>query len=480
MTIDLPNLTPDVYRRNAFRILGVPTSTSFRAITKREQRLNTAIEMTDNDAIRDLTIGNLMGLPDEPLVRLSSNRLGDPHQRLVDELFWLRTSEDEESTFQRLRERQPESIIDLLTQWEIIEESGEGDDALRATHNLAVFHHMLAIEIEIQIDRHLKSTDYHAASLQALKRLADYSWQISLPRWRAVLETEQTWTWLHERAIKIDKRRLKPGDVESIRQDAHSALLVIMAQFMARHANAGQAAEVDRIQAIVRKSGFDDASLDRARQNAVAPDIADMDNRITAFSDRLKTDKTGLKQATSQLLDAIEPKIKALRLLLNKRDAKLTALENSFATAANNGQIAHWNKEKDDDFSLVVLNRIRPYAHSTQLLTRIDVDIENTQCMFCKKNAKRLSSSCSVNMYRIVDVQPVLSRYTLRTQTISVPRCDACARKGLTRGVEQHQLVKGERDAGWKIGREPSQEDLRAAFRAVPLSDIDNPLGRLR
>src|SRR5260370_26480013 len=102
MTIDLPNLTPDFYRRNAFRILGVPTSTSFKAITKREQRLNTAIEMNDNDAIRDLTIGNLMGLPDEPLVRLSSNRLGDPHQRLVDELFWLRTSENEESTFQRL------------------------------------------------------------------------------------------------------------------------------------------------------------------------------------------------------------------------------------------------------------------------------------------------------------------------------------------------------------------------------------------
>src|SRR5262249_44162686 len=148
-----------------------------------------------------------------------------------------------------------------------------------------------------------------------------------------------------------------------------------------------------------------------------------------------------------------------------KSSTKLAALENAFATVANNGQIAHWNQDKDDDFSLAVLNRIRPYVHSTQLLARIDVDIENTQCMFCKKNARRPSSSCGVKMDRLARRPPARGACGLRPQRVPEARCEACARTRLARGVARHRLRDTGRDAGWKIGSWPSHDEIRAAFR---------------
>ena len=456
-------LGPDLYRRNAFRILGLSTVSSFKTVTRREQSLNTAIEMQDNDAIKQLVIGSFMGLPDEPTVRSSSNRLGDPHQRLIDELFWLPPRNDDDDIGQRLRQSRPEGVVDLLTEWEIAEESAEEDIANRATHSLAVFHHMLAIEIEAQIDEELRG-DQNPAKLQALKKIAEYSWNAALPRWRAILASEQTWKWLHDRAVAIDKRRLKPADVEAVQRGAEAALAGIMVEFMVRAANKQRTAEIERVRSIVQKSGFSGELLDTVVRGAVGPAIEDLDSQVAAFATRLGTDKTGIKQRTLQLLDELEPKITAFRMLLDKNDPKLTALEDSFASAANNGQIAHWNQEKDDEFSFEVLKRIKTYVHSPQLLSKIDLDIESTLCFFCKERVRKQSSSYDVSMWRISDVQPRTGNYSLGTQTIKVSRCEHCARSNQSRGIDQHREVKKESAVGWRMGLRPSQDEVRAAF----------------
>ncbi len=465
MASDSVDLPMDLYRRNAFRMLGLSTEASFRAIKRREQKFNTAIEMGESDAVAQLIVGTFMGLPDEPAVRLSSSRLGDPYQRLIDELFWLRFSDDDEATVQRLHSRDPDSIVDLLTAWETVEESADENAALQATHNLAVFYHMLAIEIEHKIEAERNGAKSVAARLKALQSISGYCWAVALPRWRAVLSADATWKWLHERAPKIDKRRLTREDVEAIRREAESAVLGILVNFMIPAANRGWNEEVERLRLIARKAGFDDKLLAATARDIVGARIDEIVAQITASVTRMEAEKAAAKAITSQLIEELEPKIKAFRLVLDKNDTRLVALEDSFSTAANKGQIIQWNENHDDEFSLNVLRRIKPYVHSPQLTARIDEDIENTLCFFCKEGARRKSSACEVKMWRITNVEPLFGRYGLSTCSIQVPRCEVCAGKGTSRGSEQHNLVQRQKASGWRIGSSPSQEDIRAAFR---------------
>ncbi|MET4927006.1 hypothetical protein P3L51_32415, partial [Streptomyces sp. PSRA5] len=75
---------PQMYRRNSFRITGLPTSADRRTVRQRQQRITPALELG-----ADVDLGHSLPVRLDDVRGAFDRILGDPRRRLVDELFWL-------------------------------------------------------------------------------------------------------------------------------------------------------------------------------------------------------------------------------------------------------------------------------------------------------------------------------------------------------------------------------------------------------
>src|SRR4051812_26186182 len=75
--------TPQLYRRNAFRITGLPTDADARTVRRRQQKVNAALQVG-----ADVDLGHDLPVDATEVARAFEVVLGDPRRRLVDELFW--------------------------------------------------------------------------------------------------------------------------------------------------------------------------------------------------------------------------------------------------------------------------------------------------------------------------------------------------------------------------------------------------------
>ncbi|MGW6508681.1 hypothetical protein ACWGCP_14190 [Streptomyces niveus] len=75
---------PQMYRRNSFRITGLPTSADRRTVRQRQQRITPALELG-----ADVDLGHSLPVRLDDIRGAFDRILGDPRRRLVDELFWL-------------------------------------------------------------------------------------------------------------------------------------------------------------------------------------------------------------------------------------------------------------------------------------------------------------------------------------------------------------------------------------------------------
>ncbi|MGQ9854213.1 MAG: hypothetical protein ACUVTG_12545 [Candidatus Oleimicrobiaceae bacterium] len=190
---------PEIYRRNAFRVLGLSVEATPREISQHTQRLQMMQKYSTNTAPK-IPLA-LDPPPDEYAIREAVHKLNDPEKRLIDELFWFWPHQLGESKADQALALLTGSDIDCAVErWRQMEESSE---AYVSMHNLAVLFHCLALDLEqVALSRKLNQKE-----LETLQK----HWEYAFGRWKVVLDHEPFWSRLTARIRALKDPRLTTG-----------------------------------------------------------------------------------------------------------------------------------------------------------------------------------------------------------------------------------------------------------------------------
>jgi tetratricopeptide (TPR) repeat protein len=165
-------------RANAFRVLSLPADAELKKIFRQRDRILVAIELGELQGIREFNLFPLSDLAKEEVLE-AVHRLELPDDRLIEELFWV---------------HEMESRGDLV-EGRIVALRGAADgNTIRgavARHNLAVIQGILAQEL-------------------AGNRRFD-RWEEALKIWRKLIDEDIFWTFMEDRAGRIDCRSADAG-----------------------------------------------------------------------------------------------------------------------------------------------------------------------------------------------------------------------------------------------------------------------------
>ncbi|MFY1693071.1 septum formation family protein [Plantactinospora sp. WMMB782] len=164
---------PDLYRRNAFRITGLPVDVDRRAARARQQQLTAALRVG-----ADVGWQGPSATADE--VRAAFDVLGDPRRRLVHEVFAVWGAPD----------------------------GCECPAGVHHDHDNAVRAHTAALDIE--------PDDLLAATMAGA---LPGQWTAAATAWTKTLRSASFWRHLHHRVRQLDDRQLDDSAVETLRAE---------------------------------------------------------------------------------------------------------------------------------------------------------------------------------------------------------------------------------------------------------------------
>ncbi|HEY6425447.1 MAG TPA: hypothetical protein VIY28_19830 [Pseudonocardiaceae bacterium] len=166
---------PDLYRRNAFRVTGLPTDAPGRTVRERRQKATAA-----------LAVGASSELPlpapaTSEEIRAAFDDLGDAQRRIVDELFWLWST--------------PNATCSCVS-------------SLHGDHDAAVRAHARALDAELAGDPG-----------------TGVLWADAAQRWTALLRRAAFWDHVRHRIHALDDRRLDESTLDALRDTLPRALV---------------------------------------------------------------------------------------------------------------------------------------------------------------------------------------------------------------------------------------------------------------
>lgn len=197
---------PQMYRRNAFRITGLPTYADRRTVRQRQQRITPALELG-----ADVDLGHSLPVSLDDVRGAFDRILGDPRRRLVDELFWLWDAEGAAGGSGNGNGSGNGSGSGSG--------SGQGPTcecpkSLHTDHDAAVRAHSAALDLTVD-DLSAGWGDSEATQL----------WTDASRLWGQVLRRAVFWDHVRHRIAVLDDRQLDDSVIDTLR-DALPATLV--------------------------------------------------------------------------------------------------------------------------------------------------------------------------------------------------------------------------------------------------------------
>lgn len=337
--LDLSALaTVDLYRRNAFRLSGLPVDASLRQIRRKTGEIEAAERLGDDGLIKNDHLFALKPPPSAETIRTALQQLRDPNQRLLDEWFWLWPIPGVE-----LDGAKP---ADAGRAWG--ERAGIGRaDASTALHNLAITAHLSVLE----------SGDN--------PRSIETTWRGVYRRWRKVIDNERCWEWLEQRVAAIADPQLKAGAVAELRRELPSLLLEIHAGLAA--SLVGWPTRTKMHVNAMRDSGFDRELVDRALLGAVQGQVS----RLRTLADRAR-DAVQAREPWEDVVGSITEESaadrKTLGLIVGLDHPVVAGVTDRLAGSLRECVIAGVNRSGADG-----LNQPEDYAHAVQGLDKARV-----------------------------------------------------------------------------------------------------------
>ncbi|KFB69716.1 hypothetical protein [Candidatus Accumulibacter vicinus] len=415
----------DLYRANAFRVTGLGVEAGGREIARQAERLQTMQKL--GSAIRPGGALALEPPPDTDALRQASQRLADPEQRLVDELFWFwpltAGCADRDPALAALARG---DLAEAARQWTTRELN---DDA--SAHNLAVLAHLQALDLERLGDELPRETAQQQSKF----------WLDAQQQWRKVLQNEAFWGRLTARVRILDDPRLTTGLVRRIRQALPEMLLTINAQLAVAALERQETDRAYRHLTLIRASGFDQADIDAALARVIQP----FRKRLMTLIDTARNEAQAAPSSADVVAERLLLQSKGLTSILcailpTESTVRVTLLD-ELASCADRCLTVFVNETRKWSRCLELEKQIHAIAASPGLRSTIEEEIEVCErnaaeeehygvCWFCKKQAP--TPSCEVEVKLYGDVKSTrqwgdnMVRTTWNIRTMMAPRCNGC------------------------------------------------------
>ena len=348
----------DLYRRNAFRITGLPTTVDRRTARQRQQQLNAALQVG-----ADIDTGT--GTPADPdEVRSAFDRiLGDPRRRLVEELFGF---------------------------WDTDDKNCLCPSALHRAHDAAVRAHAAVLEQEVAGKKPTTS---------AASRL-DEAWRTASDNWKTALASPAFWSHLRHRITTLDDRQLTFAAADSLRAELPMALLKPLTDL------AGAAPDPTRLAAHARRWPAPKEEIDARLEEVAGPLYDEVDSELRKAMEFL--DAGDAERAVHHIYSAVRPPLHRLtKLVPHKRHRRTAEARDRVSVALNNcatrliedgqvfdGRAEKWLKDAAELASPRGLDTIRQnqstLVEMRDALNRIASEAATLQSMGMKSQARAM------------------------------------------------------------------------------------------
>jgi len=348
----LESSNPGLYTRNAFRVLELPVDATPRDIMKRQQMIEmarkTGMPIPPGPACY---LPLLKSPPDEDAIRHAVQRLQDPEQRMVDELFWFWPhSPGQSKTDEGLRTLGQGDAEKTKALWT--------NQAMQQSENF-VFLHNLAILTHVSV---LEDGDNRQEEL----------WKKTYKNWKHVINYEGFWSRVTTRIRELDDPRLTTGIARRMRKSLPTALLSINATLGVKAAEQGDLDTAKRHKKIMQTSGWDP---EEALRIAVQPVRDRIEILCKAAEPDADADPMHADKVARRLLEQARPLLTVLDCMLPSDNSTLIHAHDEVALKTRSCQITFGNKTENWKRSGELLEQALAVAISESARIRIEDDL---------------------------------------------------------------------------------------------------------
>lgn len=358
--------TPDLYRHNAFRVLGVPVTAKLGDIRRRQSRLRIMAKLGGAPSKESGGYLPLDPPPGEEDIRTAMHRLQDMEAWLIDEFFWFwprRLGTGEDDGLKLLAQNRVNDALSLWLEYERNSSIGKA-----STHNLAVLYHVVALDLE-----HKALTKSLSGKELETRRVC---WFRAYRRWKGLLDDVGFWNRLTSRMVELNDPRLTGETARRIWRSLPEALLMINGRIAVREAERGNRDWTSRHVKMMRESGLDPRLVDKVLRECLSRVRQGIKVVCEPAEEKAKANPGEADEVARTLLQDTSSLIRTVDFVLPEGDAFRDVLHDEIADAALECVIAYGNHAQDWQGCAKILGRIRDLAAGDLRRRRITENLD--------------------------------------------------------------------------------------------------------
>lgn len=358
--------TKDLFRKNAFRITGLPIDATSRERAKHADKIKILAELGQDPHTQSAAFP-IKPPPSLDEIREAIQNLKDPEKRLVDEFFWFWPEEFENSqsdpAMQALAKGDSQTAVEIWTNRENYAAS-----KITAKHNLALVCHVCALDWE---NYSLKGE----VEVERRQKIADY-WKGAFTRWEHLATSEQFWEKVTARIRQLNEPNLPTGFVRRMRATLPEALDKINAELALAFAESGNI-ELARLH--IRFMRETNQGLDNVEKTAalvLTPTKVRLREQIQRTKRVAEEDPAQANKAVRSLIEHAFPLIEVFDLFFGEQEHAEKEVLDETATACTNCLVSYQKKTDDNHAFIDLLRLTLPLAQAVDVHERIERNIE--------------------------------------------------------------------------------------------------------
>lgn len=357
--------TQNIFRRNSFRVTSLPVDATAREISKHIDKLKQMTELgIATGAHRGPLALDPPPTPDD--IRDAYQNLKDPETRILDEFFWFWPEEFGHSQSDPAIQAVTAGDCDTaLTIWKAKETSPT--DGVVAMHNIAVFWHLKALDLET-------SSSFDPLTQDSLKQLATH-WRDALKRWNYLATDDALWEKISGRIRQIAEARLTTRFVRRMRATLPLALRKVHGELALYYCQAG-ATDLAKMQVGFLRTEGDAAAADRAAELTLAPTTARVREHVRNAKQTAEASPKTADQPARDLIDLGLPLRTTFDLFYGEAPHPAKDILDEVASACVYCLVAHQHSTEDNRTFVELLERTLPLAESSEVRKRIQDNIQ--------------------------------------------------------------------------------------------------------
>lgn len=357
--------TKNLFRKNAFRILGLPVDATTLEITKHANKLMILVEGGQDPHTQGAAFP-IKPSPSLDEIREAIQKIKDPEKRLIDEFFWFWPEEFGNSQADPAMRALSMGDLETASQiWSAKEEQPIG--GLVAKHNLALVFHIAALDWE-------NYSVKNEVEAERRQKISDY-WKGAFNRWERLATDETLWEKVTVRIRQLNEPNLPTGFARRMRAALPEALDKINAELAVAFAESGKI-ELARLHIrFMRETNQGLDNVEKTAELVLTPARNRLKEQIQRAKQSAQQNPATAHDAARILIDHARPLLDVFDLFFGEQDHFQKELFDDAATTAVNCLVAYQRKTGDNDTFVKLLEQTLLIAESIEVRRRVEENI---------------------------------------------------------------------------------------------------------